>query len=457
MLRCVGRSLPPATSEEVYFLLCSSTSRTTGSHIFLLARSKLPILHSPRNLEQSKPVSSVWSKLRSRISKTQSLDKSLSRRQSCNELSSTDQAQAHRTGATMNARMEDGFTSFSEEARVAMRQFLARSATTRKRQCSLDLMIVFALAWNTRRAWTIGEILWWISIHFPGERLEIVRMMDGKTISRSADVHNRLRSPALSIVRKQYSKPSRYTVTASEAFCMLAPVVLPRRKGHFDFMGLPVEIRCMIYDEILCYPRHVLQVNSRSKHRWYLIGTTDKVLTFPPPGDHKSRPIKDIQTSLAILSLNKQVFHEACPVFYSRNRFHAPLATDLGAFLRGIGPERRSYLTKLMFGYCHRPGKAFRLITECVSLTDIGIGGIYERYEPSPRRKTFTLVGRRDSRSYQSPSTVPTFLKLAKLRNVKRLFFERYCPRSEAYLRPLVTQLRKAPKRRSKSKAGVAR
>lgn len=59
------------------------------------------------------------------------------------------------------------------------------------------------------------------------------------------------------------SEPSRWYTTNSQARMFLRKWLEPERKGHFDFFGLPAELRNHIYEEVLLYPLPGVRVTSK--------------------------------------------------------------------------------------------------------------------------------------------------------------------------------------------------
>ena len=354
-----------------------------------------------------------------------------------------------------------GFTSFSSENREQILQFLARQAVSQQRLCSHDIMIVLALACNTHRSWMRHEILWWISVHFPSERHEIASTVGNwyKT-KTSTNIGSRLQSSTLPLMRSRDGESYRYimndryimySITAPAALCMLLPVVSPAPTGQFNFMRLPVELRVLIYKEVLLQPGHVFALGLKECRYGLLL--TDET-GFPAQLNDEPLRIDNIQKTLAILSASHQTFGEACPIFYGQNRFYAAQVKALDAFLGRLAPSRRKHLTDVMFTYGSDAQKAFRLLPRCDSLRKVGIGGIHESFERSARPDRFRLnVVSSNPRFYKCTTNVPGFTDLAALRGIESLTFQYPCRRLEAYLRPLVTQPRKAPGETTRPKA----
>ncbi|PPJ52028.1 hypothetical protein CBER1_10395 [Cercospora berteroae] len=102
------------------------------------------------------------------------------------------------------------------------------------------------------------------------------------------------------------------------------------RKGTFEFMELPAEIREKIFKMLLVYPKSglALAINRRSRDddgiRLRGKGFTDvEAPAHPADTDvlETDIPVGKLSDILTILRVSKQIRHEALPVFYGRNTF----------------------------------------------------------------------------------------------------------------------------------------
>ena len=112
----------------------------------------------------------------------------------------------------------------------------------------------------------------------------------------------------------------------------------------FPFMALPVEIRIMIYSQIVVSLREI----------------------FPAPGKSLFRT-SDIShsTIMALFLVSKTVFNEAMPLYYSKNHFYLTTSQDLYFFLSSVGHDRCKYLKTLNVQYTGKWAvRAFRLLLE---------------------------------------------------------------------------------------------
>lgn len=245
-------------------------------------------------------------------------------------------------------------------------------------------------------------------------------------------------------------------ITPSAACHVLSDILWPPRKGFFRFMELPFELRTMIYKMTLSYATCERLIVSRKFHDRTVGGR----LHFEIPRTHGAanflNDVHDVITDnfqgmLALLSVNKQAYAEAMPIFYESNHFAFEDVSELLKFLTGIGPERRNHLLKLSVRYdhrtCHRKQlkevsrPAFTLLSQCSRLRRLEIRG-YD--EEAYLRGEADYFGR-----HKHP---PGINDLAKMRGLESIEFEHPCPCLLLYLRPLVTRPRVLSKPRIKEK-----
>lgn len=132
----------------------------------------------------------------------------------------------------------------------------------------------------------------------------------------------------------------KFTMSSDAARSYLRNVLEPPRQGTFDFMALPAELREKIYKMLLVYPKPGFTLADhriwRGNECEYLhqLGLLSRdavdVTAYPDsPDDQESSdtpedevPVERLNKMLAILSVSKQIHHEALPVFYGQNSFH---------------------------------------------------------------------------------------------------------------------------------------
>jgi hypothetical protein len=220
-----------------------------------------------------------------------------------------------------------------------------------------------------------------------------------------------------------------------------------------NFFKLPAEIRVSIYEEVFRSLVDELQFNDAEFHPsreipglrlsqrgkrsvWEL--RYDFTRTHVPSSCHWSmRPYAQTELDvsvteptpklLALLLVNRQIFGEAMPVFYSVNHFHATELLDLTNMLKHCGARRRPYFTSISIRYDPDVGprtaiKAFKLLKDVKRLRRLEI----ETSDTGHQR------GPLDSNKIPQ---LPGMKILSGVR-VRELHFTGDCPLIEAYLRP---------------------
>lgn len=124
-----------------------------------------------------------------------------------------------------------------------------------------------------------------------------------------------------------------FTISAAAARVYLRDLLEPPRKGTFDFMSLPPELREKIYKMLLVFPEPGLMLNTQEvwdgrdsrkcirlglQSRHATVSTSQTLLTLPKI----EVEVKNLGQTLAILSVSKQTRHEALPIFYGHNTLH---------------------------------------------------------------------------------------------------------------------------------------
>ena len=118
------------------------------------------------------------------------------------------------------------------------------------------------------------------------------------------------------------------TVPISAGRIYLQKLFEPERVGVFPFLELPAELRNTIYEMVFSFPETGINVRGRIQpdhgvmllqrehdryhedHNWLDVVDSDALMSAP------------MQTILALLSVNKQVYDEAMPYFYQVNFFN---------------------------------------------------------------------------------------------------------------------------------------
>ncbi|CAK3900281.1 Hypothetical predicted protein [Lecanosticta acicola] len=235
----------------------------------------------------------------------------------------------------------------------------------------------------------------------------------------------------------------RYTVKLSEARVFLRNILEPVRKGVFDFMELPSEIRNTICEYILELPGKdgltIVYQRNEPSYFWrdwncmFLVGmrangSTARISPGHSPTTRLGNPndgtigicapaMKDL---LAILSVCKQIYREVMSMFYRLNhvRFHGLGAIEM--FLLKGPSTRLQHLTSVGITL-NTPGDfttfpaTVQKLASLSHLRELTIG-MYSEPEwldmfPSDRRS----LGWRIKRKFRTFDDIPGMLDLAEL------------------------------------------
>ena len=158
---------------------------------------------------------------------------------------------------------------------------------------------------------------------------------------------------------------------ALEDVRLLLELYLPRdlairgsgeRAEHFNFMGLPAELRILIYQMVLLLPKSGVSIRLGS---WYSrTSTTARVFTRKIHQsinevdvfgqlrrEDRLLRVAPLAQHLALLSVNKEVFAEASKVFYGENTFVFDSPDDLKFVLDRMSSDRASRLERIALDF----------------------------------------------------------------------------------------------------------
>ncbi|KAI7262009.1 hypothetical protein KC343_g4661 [Hortaea werneckii] len=135
--------------------------------------------------------------------------------------------------------------------------------------------------------------------------------------------------------RLKFYTPKRFAVTPAAARTFFRRWLEPERKGTFPFLELPPELRNEVYKLLFRFPESGFKISSWDgsvqEDDRIAMRVFSRIDGDDDPFDHVSEvPIHGVDwdikippTSeiLAILATNRQICFEACPLFYSLNRF----------------------------------------------------------------------------------------------------------------------------------------
>lgn len=110
---------------------------------------------------------------------------------------------------------------------------------------------------------------------------------------------------------------------ARAARTMLSQHLNPSKSGCFEILRLPGELRTHIYEHILSYPPLIFAGSSMSSFSTYEkeLASADANNRWPLYEDSRTPGLNEM---LAVTQVNKQLYGEALPVFYSVNSFDLP-------------------------------------------------------------------------------------------------------------------------------------
>ncbi|KEQ74531.1 hypothetical protein M436DRAFT_44101 [Aureobasidium namibiae CBS 147.97] len=198
------------------------------------------------------------------------------------------------------------------------------------------------------------------------------------------------------------------------------------------FMKIPLEVRVKIYHLILKVSGFRLLVGNRSfvahDERVPIWETCSQdALTMPP-----------VQSFLALLSVNKDIFEEAMPEFFRQNHFQFTDMSSLKEFFHNIGPIRRKHMRNVSVHYDNLSVAAAgaRLLTESDTLQKLTLI-MSARKDPAGH-----FMINHSRRKFATLSKIPGFSSLKRLRGIQQLTFDPHRDHAvaDAFLRPLITQ-----------------
>lgn len=252
-----------------------------------------------------------------------------------------------------------------------------------------------------------------------------------------------------------------FTISAVNADIYLRPVIgdpYSDSTKTFDFFGLPAELREVIYEMVFAYPKSGLEPTSRIDSRFRVSSRSfEEGLDFKTwEGTLAKRTqqnhilylfTKSISNILAPLTINRQFYEEAMPIFYRINHFRFTDVHGLDSFLSGLAPARREHLAHISFYYSSYTTdekfaeNAFKLLSEIDYLRRLDIRIFENKWTQQARPN--------DLKTYQSVKDIPGLKVLKSLRGLEEVTFHGPCPKVEEMLRE--SMLKPKPKRRTRT------
>jgi hypothetical protein len=247
-----------------------------------------------------------------------------------------------------------------------------------KPKLSLKQLVIMALVMSPTRSMSVEEICMWINNGF--------QYYKDQTFQHTLTTASFNWMEELNVILHQYDFPTEPIENSNAENKNLMFHLPPGREWHilpkpekmkakpFRFVDLPFDIRLMVLELVLCRPlpkKHGWIINpeytSKRKDNYRKANRMPQRLTGKGP--HGWRLHTDrLDKVLAILSVSKQVYEEAAPVFYRTNFFEFDSAVTLSRFLDGV-PFRRKWIRNIVLHYDpaihgHSCSRAFNLLKE---------------------------------------------------------------------------------------------
>ncbi|KAK4549697.1 hypothetical protein LTR36_004998 [Oleoguttula mirabilis] len=158
----------------------------------------------------------------------------------------------------------------------------------------------------------------------------------------------------------------------------------------------------------------------------------------------KCRPLTEI---LALLQVNKQIYQEALPVFYSVNTFICYSIHELDKLLKCASESRRKHIGHIIFNYSpsdtQPASSAFRLLKTVEHLRKLDI--------TVDESAWLDVKNRKGEPAYPDLEKLPGLATLRIIRGLKTVTFHGDCEKLRAYLVPEMTK----PKSKKKASTGA--
>lgn len=245
-----------------------------------------------------------------------------------------------------------------------------------------------------------------------------------------------------------------WTVNTAAAWQWLSDHLSPRVPDGFNFLGLPAELRLQVYEYVLTYSAFYMESSTDRRGLVPLVAMSGAheedalpLLADPHEAYHTTCPhfhkLPLIQDMLAILTVNKQVYREAVPIFYGVNHFYLRHPSGLNSLTRALAPSRLKHVARITFDYEHDTVKETKKFGR--TLLDLsrseGLKHVVLRASDSA---WFVDVKNLRSRvpKYQQPGQLPSIDQLCELLStVSSLQIVGHCPRIEAYIRAKMSEI----------------
>lgn len=209
-------------------------------------------------------------------------------------------------------------------------------------------------------------------------------------------------------IKGTYETDIAFTVSPSAGRIFLAKRLAPRRKKVFPFLRLPAELRNAIYEMVLAYPKSGFSIAPPySDHpREPRLTACERIDGTAPFTNvtHRSAMARKVQIGpmnevLALLTVCKQLYDEAMPIFYSINTFCFENPSVLAQALSHLPEDRLRHVTSVEVKLCDGH----------FSIYDISLVGM-DQFVPATR----ALSQLRALKELRIESVDSTWLEMAK-------------------------------------------
>ncbi|PPJ50751.1 hypothetical protein CBER1_08125 [Cercospora berteroae] len=197
-----------------------------------------------------------------------------------------------------------------------------------------------------------GSSGWFRSYSHPTAKLEQLKSV----LSHATDDFD------MPITRSVHEEQEVFEVIWNAARVYLRRWLGPPRKGTFDFLGLPAELREKM---LMVFPESILRYKGRAK----ITDTSDDTVLVA----------EKLSDTCAILRVCKTIHYEALPVFYDNNILEFDFAYLLFKSLKYTSPETRREIRNLYVAI--RPGDGDRDIV-LRSLPEVPLASLVLRVHP---------------------------------------------------------------------------
>lgn len=208
----------------------------------------------------------------------------------------------------------------------------------------------------------------------------------------------------------------------------------PATKTPLPFLRLPLEVRLMVYCFVLQIKGYRLMVGKK------LYAYEETTPARYAVSGELGLDMPSLSEILNPFTVNKQVYQEAMPEFYSKNHFHFPSLRALKNFLNADRSDRRKFMRNVTVNYdsIYVAAAGAKLLAQSDMLQRLTLVVGVTKDETG----LFTIATSR--RKFASVGQIPGFTTLKSIRGLRELNFEPTLDSSlvDEFLRASVTQPR---------------